>query len=130
LYKSHNFEIGKEQIRIARLRVTPEIEIKEGKNITGYMFGVPWTVENLVKKNLIYSMVLDTDVDNMTPIEETHKFNSSDIFIPILPDFIEREYRYTYYLVSDITASIGGIGGFIKPILVRLVQIFIMSFLY
>jgi len=130
LYKSHTFEINKEQIRIARLRMTPEVTIKQGKNVTNRLFGMPWDVTDLVTKNLIYQNVLDTDIDNMIPVDVNHAFNSSDIYIPILPDFVEREYNYKYFLVSDITAAIGGIGGFLKPIMSRLVLIFIISFLW
>ena len=100
----------------------PEKEIKISKNVTGKLLGIlPWYYSNLTRFDLVYSSVLDTDTDNMVPIKVMSNFNSSDIFIPVQPDFIEREYSYKYYLMSDIAASIGGIGGFLKPIMTRLV---------
>ena len=115
---------------MAKLRVIPEVTIQAGKKVTGYIFGFPWFTTDLITKNLVYSRVLDTDVDNMTPLDTTLNFNSSNVYIPIQPDFTERKYNYKFFTGADITASIGGIGGFLKPIFGWLVQLFIISFLY
>ena len=103
---------------MARLRVTPELTTHINQKITGYLFKyIPWEYENNVDNNLVYGNVLDTDIDNMTPLEDARIFNTSNIHIPVMPDFTEREYKYTYFSMSDIVASIGGIGGAIKPVL-------------
>ena len=57
-------------------------------------------------------------------------FNSSDVYAPIQPQFIERIYIYKYFGVSDIMKAMGGLNAFIRPILAAFVPYFVIHFLY
>jgi hypothetical protein len=81
-----------------------------------------------VVKNLIYDSVLNIDEDSKVPLAT--EFNSSDIYSPISADYTERIFIYKYFGTGDIMAGIGGIMGFIGPILANLNPYFVMYFLY
>ena len=56
------------------------------------ILGVPLTYSDKEVKSCIYDSVMNRNEDLRVPIAP--KFNSSDVYAPIQPQFIERIYIY------------------------------------
>jgi hypothetical protein len=54
---------------------------------------------------------------------------STDIIMQFAFDFTEREYSIKYFDAMDIVATLGGINGFLKPVLGVFGPLFILYFL-
>jgi hypothetical protein len=54
---------------------------------------------------------------------------STDAVLQFAFDFTEREYSIKYFDVMDIVATLGGINGFLKPVLGVFGPLFILYFL-
>lgn len=128
LYHSDSYVIGKDQIDIARIRVTPEILIKKNRKPKMVILGLTLSYSDTELKNLNYDSVLNKNQDARVP--HALVFNSSDIYSGFQADYTERIYIYKYFGFSDIMAGIGGTNAFIKPILNSVVPYFVIFFLY
>lgn len=64
------------------------------------------------------------------PLLFSDKFNNSDIYSPLAPDYIERIYIYKYYGLADIMSGIGGLKAFVDPIMNSMKPYFVIWFLY
>ena len=76
---------------------------------------------------IIFQKTLQTDEDGRVPHRES--FNSSKIMIQFQFDFTERQFTINYFGVVDVISTLGGINGFITPILAGITPLFMLVFL-
>ena len=128
LFHSSNYMINKHDIATARVRTTPEIEIRIDQKPKMVILGITITFENQELYYLIYDTVLNRNQDARVPLSPT--FNSSDIYSPMQTEFIQRIYKYKFFGISDIMGGIGGLNAFINPVLKSMIPYFIVYFLF
>ena len=133
LLHSMDFTIGKENVQVASIRVTPEIKIQKDFVTKSSVLGIPTSYGDKETKLALYDKTRNYNIDARTPL---HDIDDSDDYkdpfefkIGFEVDFVERIYRFKYYNAGDVLSAIGGLNAFINPILKWLVIAFIISFL-
>jgi len=116
LLYSQTYEIGLEEVDTARIRVTPQRQFHKLKEPDQHVLGITIRYVDSEIEKLIFEPVLNRNKDSKVPMKD--KFNSTKIYVPMQPDFVERKFIYKYYGSSDVMKGIGGIMNIIKGVMV------------
>ena len=68
LMHSADFIIGKENVQVASIRVTPEIEIKKDFEVKSHVLGIPATYGDKETKKALYDKTRNYNIDARTPL--------------------------------------------------------------
>ena len=127
LWHTETYKIGREQIDMMDMYLTPEDFTLVGKNITSSFLGIPTSSKDIVYENLIWEGTQDVTEQWMVPKRE--KYTSSDMIANINFEFTQRRYTRYYYGTNDILKAIGGMRATVLPIINFLIPFIVIYFL-